>query len=69
MSRQAIDSLEPSIAGIEYLEPGEKAGCVKQVGFEGGIPAQKIRVFHYWRGERHPLTGKASFLGHHQILT
>ncbi|CAD6581105.1 MAG: hypothetical protein TREMPRED_002924 [Tremellales sp. Tagirdzhanova-0007] len=57
IDQQATEASTSPIEGIDQNEPGEKVGCVKQVGFESGIPVQKIRTFHFWNGQRHPLEG------------
>ena len=58
MSFEEASFAEPKIEGVETLDPNEKLGCIKRVGFEQGIPLHKIRVFHFWQGMRHPLRSK-----------
>ena len=48
-----IAEVEPSLVASE-----EGTGCLKRIGFEEGIPAVKIRILHFWPGQRHPLRGQ-----------
>ena len=49
---------KPKIEGLEHYSEGDKLGCAKRVGYEEGIPIQKIRSLHFWHDPRHPLPGE-----------
>lgn len=57
LTAEVARAAEPIVEGLETLPTEERLGCAKRVGFERGIPVQKIRSFHFWQGQRHPLPG------------
>lgn len=58
-SMAELQAMEPKIEGLEAYSEEEKIGCAKRVGFEEGIPIQKIRSLHFWHDQRHPLPGQS----------
>ncbi|KAK1922888.1 hypothetical protein DB88DRAFT_493059 [Papiliotrema laurentii] len=55
INREIAAAAKPKVHGLEWLDPEAELGCAKRVGFEEGIPVQKIRSLHFWVGQRHPL--------------
>lgn len=53
-----LEAMSPKIDGLQDYTEGDKLGCAKRVGFEEGIPVQKIRALHFWSDQRHPLPGE-----------
>jgi hypothetical protein len=58
INREIAAAAKPKVHGLEWLDPEAELGCAKRVGFEEGIPVQKIRSLHFWVGQRHPLPSK-----------
>ena len=58
LTLEDAQGMMPPITGVEYLGAGERFGCAKRVGFEEGIPLVKVRILHFWVGQRHPLRGR-----------